>query len=187
MPAFFLALVLALLGSTGGRDQRLVATLTARFGAGFGLLAVAWLSTAISSTALALAGSAIADLMAPDAKSMLVAFVLLLGAAELAWPRRPEEPEEPTRSLFAILLVMLSRQAGDAARFLVFAVSVATGAPVLAAIGGFLGGAASLTLGWMLRSEGIDFAKLKTARLAIAVLFAIAGILIGLSARHILY
>jgi putative Ca2+/H+ antiporter (TMEM165/GDT1 family) len=187
MPPFFFALVATLLAATGGRDQRMAANLSARLGQSTGLLVTLWIVSAASAVAAAAIGSAMAQLLPSEgAKGMFVAFALLLGAIELAWPFLWKEPAEPTRSLVAIAFVVASRQLLDAARFIVVALSAATGAPVLAAIGGAIGGGAAVTLGWALGEGLTKSMPLRAIRLGIAVLLLAAALWTGLSARGIL-
>lgn len=184
MPPFFLALIAAFLADAGARDQRLVAALSAGLGASGGLLITGWIASAASAALAAAAGAGIAVLLPPAAKAMFVAFALLLAAGELAWPIRRKEPAEPTRSLFAALLVIASHQVSDGARFLIVALAAATGAPVLAGVGGALGGAAALTLGWAL-GAGLARVPLRAVRLAIAAALLVAAIVVGLEARGV--
>jgi hypothetical protein len=93
---------------------------------------------------------------------------------------------EPTRSLGAIALVLLAGQVTDAARFLVLALSVATGNAVLAAAGGALGSGAVLTLAWTLGSEWEARLPLAAIRLALGGLFRLAALIVGMSARGII-
>ena len=58
-------------------------------------------------------------------------------------------PEEPTRSVFAHAIVLIAHQLTDGARFLIFAIAVASAAPDAAALGGAAGGAARVVLGAM--------------------------------------
>ena len=186
MSPFFLALLSTGLASFGGRDQLLVAQLAGRLGPSRILLAIAWFASAFTAALAALAGMGIALLLPPAAKAMLAGFALLAGAVEMAWPWRWRRTEEPTRSAFAILIVLIAAQIGDGARFLVLAVAVATGEPVLAAFGGALGGGAALTLGW---AQGAAWGKgdrLRRLRLMIAGILALAGVIIALSARGLL-
>src|SRR3546814_5437124 len=59
-----------------------------------------------------------------------------------------------SRSLGAIGIVLLARQIGDGARFVVFALAAWASLPTAAALGGALGGAAAVTLGWTLGAAG---------------------------------
>ena len=115
---------------------------------------------------------------------MLVAIGLFLAAVELAWPRRNRLPEEPTRSLFAILLVLLARQMGDGARFLVFAFA-AGGSAWLAGAGGTIGGSAALALGIAASGE-IPRWPLRWVRLGLASVLATTAVVIGLKVRGLI-
>jgi hypothetical protein len=182
--AFLFALVGVFAVSLGGRDQLLVARLAERLGKGGGLLAIGVLASSVSAFAMAAAGLALALVLPEPAADMLVAIALVVAAVELAWPRRAALPDEPTRSLFAILIVLLSRQLGDAARFLVFAFA-AGGSAWLAGAGGALGGSAATALAVSLGGE-LGQWPLRAIRLVLAVLIGVAGIAIGLSARGII-
>jgi len=184
MAAFLLALAAVFAVSLGGRDQMLVARLADRLGRGGAILAIGAAASALSSIAMAAAGLAIARVLPAAAADMLVAIALLVAAAELAWERNPKLPEEPTRSLFAALVVLTARQIGDAARFCVFAFA-AGAAAWLAGAGGALGGTAALALGLAL---GVELASwpLRSIRLALAALLAVAAIALGLAARGII-
>lgn len=170
--------------SLGGRDQLLAARLADRLGKGGGLLAIGVLASAASAAAMSAAGLALALVLPEPAADMLVAFGLLIAAVELAWHRSPALPAEPTHSLFAAFVVLLARQLGDAARFLVFAFA-AGGNAWLAGAGGALGGAGAIALGVAVGEEIAGW-PLRAIRLALAGITAIAGIVLALSARGIL-
>lgn len=186
MPAFFLALLAAALFALGGRDQLLLSRLAqVRKGAG-ALIAVALLVTAITSGAMAWGGALVAAMLPSAAKSMLVAFALGAAAVELFWPRKDAAPRQPTHSLFALFAVLLYRQIGDAARFGVFALSAATGVPLLSALGGWAGGAAVLVLAILAADELADPARLRPVRLVLAVVCALAAMVTALGARGLI-
>ena len=184
MAAFLFAFAAVLAVSFGGRDQLLVARLGKRLGRGGPLLAVAALASTGSAFAMAFAGLALALALPEPAADMLVALALLVAAAELAWPRRAALPEEPTFSLFAILIVLLARQVGDAARFLVFAFA-AGGSAWLAGAGGAAGGFAALAVG-IAAGDELTRWPLRPIRLALAAVLAVNAIVIGLTARGII-
>ena len=186
MSPFLFALVATFIAAMGGRDQRIAAQLSARFGATTGLIAICWV-IAIGSAALAAAiGAGMAQLFPPAAKTMFVALALLLGAIELAWPFSLREPEEPTRSVFAIGFVLAVRQLMDAARFLLVALAAYFGEPVFVAIGGALGGGAALTVGWAMGKRLEKTLPLRAIRHGVAALLLLAAIWAGLSARGII-
>lgn len=186
MPGFFLSLVAVLLVGFGGRDQLLVAQLSERLGASRNLLALALAASIITAGFATAAGIAVAAILPAAAKIMLVALALLLAAAELAWPWRRPEVREPTRSGFAIFVVLVAAQIGDGARFLILAIAVATGAPVLAAIGGAVGGGAALFLGWSMGAGLAANIYLRRIRMVFAGVLLFMGVAIGLSARGVL-
>ena len=95
--------------------------------------------------------------------------------------RRERFTVRPLAALMA--LVLLARQATDAARFLVLALSVATGMPVLAAVGGAIGTGATLTLAWALGAAWEERLPLAAIRLGIAGLFVVAAGWAALAAR----
>lgn len=185
MSSLFFAFIAVLLGTIGARDQRIVAHFSSASKRGPGVLAAAVVSAAFSAMAMALAGQVIAGLLPDPAKTMLVAIALLFATIELAWPARYEAPEEPTRSLAAIVIVLMARQFGDGARFLVFAIAAATGAPMLAGIGGALGGALALAAAWAAGEETLARAPLRATRLVLAALALALAITTGLTARGI--
>lgn len=185
MPTFFLAWVAVAVCSLGARDQLLLARLAESRGGAFGLLAIALPAAALSATVMAWAGATVSALLPDAAKTMLVAFALLAAAVELAWPVRQKVLLEPTRSLFALLIVLVARQIGDGARFLVFAFAVASGTPFLAAIGGALGGAASALLS-VTAADDLPRWPLRPIRVALAVVVGTVAIYLALTARGLL-
>ena len=186
MPSFFLAFIAALLTAIGSRDQMLVAQLSARLGRSSSLLVVGWLVAIGTAGIMAWAGQAVAQILPPEGKTMLIAIAMLLAAVELAWPNSRTAAKEPTRSLVAIALVLFSRQLGDAGRFLIFAIAVVTGAPLLAGIGGALGAGAGVTIGWFAGEELASALPLRMIRLILAGVILLAGLVIGLSARGLI-
>ena len=187
MPPLFLALIAAALLSLGARDQVLLARLAqARKGRTGALIAVSLVVTALSSGLMAWAGSVVSAMLPTAAKHMLVAFALAAAAVELAWPRKDVAPREPTHSLFALFVVLLARQVGDAARFAVFALAAASGVPTLSALGGWIGGAGVLLVAVLAADELADPARLRPVRWILAGLCAVAAAVIGLGARGLI-
>jgi putative Ca2+/H+ antiporter (TMEM165/GDT1 family) len=182
VPGFFLALVVSLLVSLGGRDQIVIGQLSRSFDNALPLLAPAWLASIASALLAGLAGAWLAPMMPPGGKAMLVAAALALAAVELAWRSRAgagscRAPAEPTRSAIAIFAVLLAHQIGDAARFLVFALAAAQAEPALVIAGGAAGGGASLTMAWMERGDSAAWSG-RGVRIAIAAVFVLAACLI---------
>ena len=182
MSSLFFAFLAVLLGTIGSRDQLIVAHFSSASKRGPGVLVAAIASAALSAMAMALAGQVIGGLLPDPAKAMLVAIALLFAAIELAWPARYVSPEEPTRSLAAIVIVLIAKQFGDGARFLVFAVAAATGAPVLAGMGGAL----ALAAAWAAGEAAVARAPLRAIRMVLAALALALAVIVGLGARGII-
>lgn len=183
MDGFLLALLLVAALATGGRDQLMVAQWADALGQSVQLLGVAIACACLGAAAMAWVGAEFASLLPRRAAQMLVAFALAIAAAELAMPVRLKQPQEPTRSLPALGIVLLARQIGDGARFAVFALAAWTVWPVTAGLGGALGGAAAVSLGWAAGSDALARWPLRMLRIGLAVCLAIAALFIGLSAR----
>jgi Ca2+/H+ antiporter, TMEM165/GDT1 family len=148
MNGFLLAFIATVLAGLGARDQMLVAGLSARLGQRFSLLLIGLASAALAAAgAVWLAGS-FAPLLPPPARRMLAALALGLAALEMLLWRIRATPAEPTRSLGAAGLVLLGLQLTDAARFLLFAIVVASLLPGAAGLGGALGGMVVVGIGW---------------------------------------
>ncbi|MXO91874.1 hypothetical protein [Pontixanthobacter aquaemixtae] len=186
MSGFLFALVAVMATSLGSRDQLLIANIAAKLGRSTGLLLVGCAVAIGTAVAMTFAGQYIAAMLPSAGKTMLVAFALMIAAAELAWPNKRSLIKEPTRSLVAIGLVLLARQMGDGSRFLIFAFAAGSGIPWFAGIGGALGGIGAVIVGWFLAEELAGKLPLRKLRIAMAVALAIAAIAIGLSARGLL-
>jgi len=187
MDSFLFCLLLVFAIATGGRDQLTVARLSETLERSGQLLVIGALCCVISAGAMAWAGMTIAHMLPQRAGQMLVAFALALAAFELAWRVRLKPMAEPTRSLGAIGAVLLMRQMGDGARFVIFAFAAAATYPVTAAIGGALGGFAALGTGWMMGGELEAKVPLRAIRTAMAACLIVAALFIGLNARYAIY
>jgi hypothetical protein len=139
--------------------------------------------SAATAAAAAWAGSLIAPMLAPAARQFLAALALGLagGEALLLSPRR--KPREPTLSLGAFGIVILSQQLTDAARFLVFAMAVATNAPIPAAVGGAVGGAVLIAASWF-APEQVRRPAVRQVRRAIGAAMLALGLILGLSVLY---
>lgn len=174
MTAFYFAFLTVLLAGLGARDQMTVAALSQRQGTRPGVL-LTGIAVSIATAAFAAwAGSFVVPLLGAKARLVMAAIALSMAALESVWPFAVRRPEEPTASLGALAIVVLAHQLTDAARFLIFALAVATAAPLAAGIGGAVGGAASLAAAWML-PELFGTASVRVARRAVGgVLFLLA-------------
>ncbi|WP_374408715.1 hypothetical protein [Pelagerythrobacter sp.] len=187
MPSLFFAFIAVLLGTIGSRDQRIVAHFSSASRRGPGVLAAAIASAALSAFAMALAGQVVSGILPGPGKTMLVAIALLFAAIELTWPARYQPPEEPTRSLAAIVIVLMARQFGDGARFLVFAIAAFGGSAVLAGIGGALGGALALAAAWAAGDDAVRRLPIRAVRLVLAAFALAMAVVAALDARGISY
>ncbi len=184
MDTFLFTLLLVFAVSLGGRDQLVVARLSDALAQSWPLLVVGGLVSLVSAGVMTFAGATLADILPPRAADMLVAFALAIAAFELFWPVRVKPLDEPTRSLGAAGIVLLARQIGDAARFVIFAFAAEATYPVVTVIGGALGGVAALALGWMMGAELERKIPLRVVRLAFGVCLIVAALIIGLNARY---
>lgn len=186
MPALFLTLLAAAIVTLAGRDQLRVARIGAVLGAGTGLLVAIIVSAIATSAIAAWAAGMLSGMLTPAAKQIFVAMALGLAALELAFLRAGKAPAEPTRSAGAIFLVLFATQLTDAARFLVLALTIATGEPVLAAIGGALGSMAALLTGACAGEYWEKAVPLAAVRYIAAALLGLAAVIMFLSGRGIL-
>jgi putative Ca2+/H+ antiporter (TMEM165/GDT1 family) len=183
MDGFLLALLLVFALASGGRDQLLVGQWSDALGRSNPLLLTALVSSALAAGAMAWIGAEFAALLPRRAAQMLIAFALGVAAVELALPVRFKQPQEPTRSLGAIFIVLFARQLGDGARFAVFALAAWAALPLTAGLGGALGGAGAVMLGWSIGAEGLARWPLRMVRLGLAACLLVAALFIGLGAR----
>lgn len=183
MDTFLLSMVLTFLIALGGREQLVVGQFTDAVGRSVPLLLIGIACAAASAGIMAWAGWQIAALLPSRASQMLVAIALAIAAFELAWEVRLKPMKEPTRSFVAIGVVLLVRQLLDAARFVIFALAAAAVYPVTTVLGGALGGAAALALGWFAGASKLEKIPLRYLRLGLAFCSIVAALFIGLNAR----
>jgi putative Ca2+/H+ antiporter (TMEM165/GDT1 family) len=136
---------------------------------------------------MAYAGWSIAGLLPSRAGDMLIAIALTMAGLELFWPVRLKPMKEPTRSYVAIAAVVFVRQLLDGARFVIFAFAAQAHYPATSALGGALGGAAAIALGWAAGEAALTKIPLRLARAIMGVCLIVAGLLIGLNARFTIF
>lgn len=186
MPAFFLTLMACLIVTLAGREQIRVAQLAGALGKGRVLLAIIWICAFATSAIAAWASTLIAPLLTPPAKTMFIAIALLLSAGELAFLRAGPAPKEPTRSAGAIFIVIFAAQLTDAARFLVLALSIQTGEPSFAAIGGAIGSAIALSLAVFAGKDWEGRVPHRLLAYGAAAILLVIAIYLGLLSRGII-
>jgi len=172
--AALLAFLAALLAGVGARDQMLVAGLAARNLLSPVLLAVAVGTSLLAGGAAARAAGLVAPLLSGDARGMFAGLAAAIAGLECLVAGPARVPEEPTRSVFAAAVVLLAHQLTDGARFLVFAIAVATAVPGAAALGGAAGGAATVLAGALV-GEALIKARLRLARRIVGAVFLLVG------------
>lgn len=184
MDGFLIAFLLVLALASGGRDQWLVAHWSGALGRSLPLVCLAIACAALSAAAMAWVGAELAAILPARARQMLIAFAFGLAALELLVPVKTAPPREPTRSLGALAIVLLARQLADGARFAIVALAAAAPLPAAAGLGGALGGAAAMALGWSVGAQRLARWPLDLVRRGLAACLGIAALFIGLDARY---
>ncbi|WP_338243200.1 hypothetical protein [Aurantiacibacter hainanensis] len=139
MPAFFLTFVAVAAAMLAGRDAVRVARLRAALGWKAPLFATAALAALAGGGLAAWIAGELAPLIPSALKPIVVAVALGLAGIEVLLRAAPEKPKEPTRSMGAITLVLLLGMVTDASGFTILSLAIATGEPLLAALGGASG------------------------------------------------
>ena len=184
MAGFLFALLATVIAGVGARDQMLVAELAHRHGGKQGrrpAVLLTALAAALASAAVAgWAGAALAPLLAPHARGLLVAMALALAALELLFIRPRRRLEEPTASLGAFAIVILAQQVTDAARLLVFVIAANSALPRTAIAGGMLGCAGTVAAGWLAGPELVRL-PLVAVRRRLGLVLATVAVWLALS------
>lgn len=185
MTSFYLALIAVLLAGIGARDQVTLARLTLAQGARPLALVLAVALAVATAAAAAVAASAIAPTMPPPARQVMAAMALVLAGGESLLIVSARKPAEPTRSLGALALVLAAQQLTDAPRFLVFAMGVGTGSPVLAGAAGALSGAALMAMAWF-GPEGVTHRAAGITRRVFGAVLLLVGLGLGLDVMGVI-
>lgn len=173
---FLLAFLAIVLVGIGARDQLLVATLSARQAQRPALLLISSGSAGLAAFAVLWLGSNFAAQVDPAARPAFAALAMALAAIEMLVIRPRAVPAEPTASLGAFAIVMLARQLTDAARFLLFAIIVASPFPGATALGGALGGMTIVAIGWGAGQSLVEL-PLRRVRQAVGAILLLAALL----------
>jgi putative Ca2+/H+ antiporter (TMEM165/GDT1 family) len=182
MNGFLFTLLATFLAGIGARDQVTVAGLAARQGQRPGLLIVGIAVSFASAAAAVWAAKAIAPMVAlPNARLFLAAMALGFAGSESLMFSPRKLPQEPTLSLGATAIVLLAHQLTDAARFLIFAIALATSAPLPAGIGGAAGGLAAVTLAWTF-PEVLAHPRLRLVRRIVGGVLLVLALFLGFRA-----
>lgn len=174
MDALLLALILTLVLDQGTGSQ----ALAARFGNG-GAAGIAGLAlmVAINAVVAAAMGGLIAALLTAEARLLFLAIALSFGAlGQMAAPFRAAPAERPEAGPIRTLILFALRRAGENGAFAVAGVAAFTGAPILAGLGGALGGWAALVPPLLSGRRPLRHGFVRGVRLLSGLVLLIAGI-----------
>ncbi|OGS55140.1 MAG: hypothetical protein A3J40_03965 [Erythrobacter sp. RIFCSPHIGHO2_12_FULL_63_10] len=176
--AFALALLLCLAAAQGGHAQVIVAQLSVRLGRSAGVLAAAVGASSLTAAAMAVLGAELRAALPAIIHLPLAAAALLAAAIALAMPLRRKPLREPTRSLGAIALALILRQAVDAPRLCMLALATLLGSTWPIAAGGALGCGFAVAIGWALGERLEACARMRSVRLVVGAVLAAWAIII---------
>ncbi len=185
MADFYLVFLCAILAGVAARDQVLVADLVRVRGPKASLLVLAVVCACATGVLAAWAATVVIPVLNPRAQQFFAALGLALAGLESLFivPRRA--PREPTLSLGATALALIALQLIDSARFVDFALAVATRGPVAAGLAGALAGSLIVAAGWawphLVRRRGLAL-----TRRGIGLLLLGVGMLQGMTALELL-
>lgn len=178
MTGLLFALVATLLVGIGARDQVLVGQLAQQQGQRPALLMVAIASGMAAAAIAAWGGAQVAEQVGGRAGLLLIALALVLAGLEMLVIVPGRAPAEPTDSLGAFAIVAFAGQLTDAARFLIFAIGIATSTPLTTGLGGGLGAAMVVGAGWA--APGLlRMPRLRTVRRILGGLLLVAAVLLA--------
>jgi Ca2+/H+ antiporter, TMEM165/GDT1 family len=179
MVSFYLTFLAVLLAGVGARDQVLIARMSQAQGRRVAVLLVGMLAAVATAAAAVWAAQAIGPLLHARARMFLAAIGLAFAGIELLVIRPGRILREPTFSLGALAIVVLFFQLIDAARFMVFAIAIATETALQPAIGGAVASVALVYAGWQIPDRVLGPWTLPLRR-AVGGLLLLAGIVLGL-------
>jgi len=141
-----------------------------------GLILLGAATALIVTQAVAAAGGwLVASHLNPHAARLLFAFSLLMAGGGAVWPRKPVEQGGDGHPFVAVTSKLIASGIGDRTMFATFAVA-AGGVPVLAGVGGLIGGLVMLT------AAAIAGEALWRGRPARAIDLTIGGLLLAAGA-----
>ncbi|MCB2064695.1 MAG: hypothetical protein KDE25_14890 [Novosphingobium sp.] len=145
---FYLTFVAVMLSGLGSRDQVTLASYSGTHGKSVAALIMSVIVSIGTAAFAGWAATMVIPMLGPAARVFLCAMAVAFAGAESLVIAPRASKREPKRSLGQLFVAMLFHQLTDAARFIVFGIAVAAQAPVTAAAGGALGGAALVGLAW---------------------------------------
>jgi putative Ca2+/H+ antiporter (TMEM165/GDT1 family) len=187
MDALMAALVLGAITQASDRTPWLAAILADRLGRVTVVVALV-VALAINYVLAVVGGRLLAPMMTPQAKLLLLALALLLAGLGTGWrAKRPEALEHwrlpaPLTALLGLLIMAF----GDRMQFVVAALAARSDLPWAAAVGATLG-AGLVGAGVAMTGEAAWLRlPLRAIRIVAAAILAVAGILLGLAALHLI-
>ena len=171
--------VVIFMASQGGHDQMLVANLSAKLGAGPGLVLASAIATCISTGAWCWLGLLASAELGDPYLPYVITFAIILAAVLLVLPVRLTPIKEPTRSVGAITIVLTMRQLFDAARLLTFAAFAYATASAFLAAAAFSGSMLALALGMAKGTTLQHWPYWVLLRLALAIMLLVGAMFIA--------
>jgi putative Ca2+/H+ antiporter (TMEM165/GDT1 family) len=181
--ALMAALVAAALAQVGDRTAWLAAILADRYGAAR-VIAMAALAILAASGLAAFGGALLAPMLAPNAKQLMLALAILLQGGGALFPAKAPDRLEAWRigALATSFLGVFILAFGDGVQFIVVTLAARSPVSALAAVGATIGSLAVVVPAAVMGEAGWITLPLKGLRIAIGVVFLLAGAFLGLGA-----
>lgn len=181
------ALVLGAITQMSDRTPWLAAILADRLRRRALVLAAAALALGVNYAMGVVAGMAVAALIIPEAKLLLLALALVLAGVGTAWRDKAPDRLEGWRigaaaTSFLGLFIMAF---GDRMQFIAAALAARSDLPWAAAVGATLGAWGVNVVAVMLGERGWTALPLRWIRLAAAVLLVVIGVVLALNALRL--
>ena len=134
--------------------------------------------------ALAVAGALLAPMLAPNAKQLMLALAILLQGGGALFPVKAPERLETWRigALATSILGLFILAFGDGVQFIVVTLAARSPVPALAAVGATIGSLAVVGPAALMGEAAWTRLPLRGLRIAIGVVFLMAGAILGLGA-----
>lgn len=193
MTALFLALILCLLADFGGRSPRSFALLRQRTAMPLAVTLAMVLATGANAGIAAFIGYWMTPGLTPEARALIFALASFWvgGGLLFGGGKKDSAPDGKPLSgggigaflvaLSGLFVVGLS----EGAVLLVAGVALARANPVLAGVGGWLGMAGAAMLVALLAENGMDYSRVRAARMVPGMLFVLIGFVVAVGALRL--
>ena len=187
MDALLTTFIAAALAEIGDKTQLLVIALAARYGRPAPVLAGVAVAAFVNCLVAAVGGALIHEYVNLRAISMLVAVALIFtGVSGLIRGNQPEVGSDWKKDAFATTVAcFFVIEFGDKTQFLTAAFAAQYDSLLLAALGATAGVVAANAPGAVLGDRLDEIVSLRSIRLAIAVIFLLAGFIVGVNALRL--